>query len=210
MRLIILGTVTIGLVVASAANGFVPARYRSGAIPAVPAMVVGGGQVLLEVAVDFDGRVDAVVPLRTTPPFTAAVTGAVRTWHFSPATETEPVASKVLVAAVFRRPALNGPTLGQQPVEVGAASDAIPFPMTIREPAYPPMASGSAVVLVEAHVDRDGRIADAVTIRSQPPFDDAVRQALRGWTFRPARLRGTPVDAFAYIVFGFAVPVISE
>ena len=57
----------LGIVV-STQEVFSPARYRAGAAPGLPTMVVGGGQVILELAVNRDGRVTAVTPLRTTPP----------------------------------------------------------------------------------------------------------------------------------------------
>jgi TonB family protein len=196
-----------------------PARYRAGAVPAVPAMAVGGGQVILELAVNRDGQVGAISSLRTTPPFTDLVIGAVRRWRFDPA--EEPVASsrpgerelrtavdaKVLVAAVFRPPTLNVPTLGESPRDVAVASDESAFPLTISVPPFPPLAAGGGVVLLEARVNRDGEVAEATVIRSAPPFDEAARTALRAWKFRSGHWRGKPVSTFAYVLFGFPVPV---
>jgi hypothetical protein len=88
------------------------------------------------------------------------------------------VGSKVLVAAVFRPPALNVPTLGQPPREVTAASDEIAFPLTISMPPFPPSPAGSGLVLLEARVDGNGRVAETAVIHSAPPFDAAARAAL--------------------------------
>ena len=185
-------------------------------------MVVGGGQVLLELAVGRDGRVTSVTPLRTTPPFTAVVADAVRDWQFAPATRTAarepdvvagralPVESNVLVAGIFRPPAFNTPALGEAPRDVAPPSPGIVFPLKIAEPPFPPQAFGSGVVLVEARVDRDGTVADATIVRSAPPFDEAALAALRKWRFRPARVEVTAVPAFAYVLFGFPVPVGSS
>jgi hypothetical protein len=52
-----------------------------------------------------------------------------------------------------------------------------------------------------------GTVADATVVRSMPPFDEPARTAALQWSFRPARVRGMPVPAFAYIVFGFPAPV---
>jgi hypothetical protein len=105
---------------------------------------------LLELTVGADGRVTEVKPLRTTPPFTEMLTATVRDWRFRPAEDADssnrvadsrsaapaPVASKVLVAGVFRPPALNMPTLGEAPktcaairrTGVSADPDAPAFP----------------------------------------------------------------------------------
>ena len=202
-----------------AQEAYAPARYRTGTVPGLPAMVVGGGQVILELAVDRDGRVTAITPLRTTPPFTDLVAGAVRDWQFVPAEEPAgparageresqtAVASKVLVAAAFRPPAMNGPTLGEPPRDVALASEESAVPLNMALPPFPPSAAASGVVLLEARVDRSGKVAETMVIRSAPPFDDAARATLKKWSFRPARVRGTPVSTFVYVLFGFPVPV---
>src|SRR5262245_31029955 len=74
------------LAAAVAAQGaFTPARFRSGALPDLPPLALGGGQVFVEASVSNAGRVTGVAPLRTTPPFTNLVVAAVRGWQFAPA-----------------------------------------------------------------------------------------------------------------------------
>ena len=211
-------------VVLSAQEAFSPARYRSGTVPPLPAMALGGGQLFLELAVSGNGGVTKVTPLRTTPPFTDLVVDAVRDWQFRPAEERvepqpggagvpearTPVASTVLVAAVFRPPSLNAPTLGEAARDIATASDETAFPLTTTVPLFPPSALSSGVVLLEGRVDPSGALTDVVTIRSAPPFDDAARAAVRQWSFRPARVRGRAVSTFAYILFGFPVPVVQK
>jgi hypothetical protein len=41
-------------------------------------MVVGGGQVILEVTISPEGQVATIAPSRTTPPFTDLIAAAVR------------------------------------------------------------------------------------------------------------------------------------
>ncbi|MBZ5558028.1 MAG: TonB family protein [Acidobacteriia bacterium] len=194
----------------SAQDAFSPARFRTGRLPDMPALAVGGGQVFVELGVNAGGRVTDVSPLRTTPPFTDLVVGAVREWRFVPAVDeiaSTPAGSKVLVAAVFRAPALNAPTLGEAPKDIASASAETAFPLATTVPAYSPLARGSGVVLLELRVDPDGTVSDVTVIRSAPPFDDAAKAAARLWRFRPARIKGTPVATLAYVVFGFPVPV---
>lgn len=207
--------------VLSAQEAFSPARYRDGMLPALPLTAVGGGEVFLELSVDAAGRVTDVIPLRTTPPFTDLVVAAVRDWRFLPAeghattgpgragtpASRRPVPSRVLVAAVYRPPALRAPTLGEPPRDVATPSEGTAFPVTTSMPPYPPSAYGSGVVLLEVRIGRDGTIADVTVIHSAAPFDDAARAAVRQWSFRPAHLQGMPVATLVYVLFGFPIPV---
>src|SRR5712671_5850910 len=171
-RLVLACLLGVGLLAQASQEAFSPARYQAGTVPAVPVTALGGGQVLVELAVSREGRVTSVLPLRTTPPFTDLVVGAVRGWRFVSAEEDVPasagkpasrmpVPSTVLVAAVFRAPALYGPTLGDAPRDIASASAETPFPLATTVPQFPPLALSSGIVLVEARVDRDGTVADA-------------------------------------------------
>lgn len=196
------------------------ARYRSGPVPMPPSLVVGSGTVLLEVSVSSAGTVAAVRPLRATPPFTALMEDAVRAWRFDPAVAApasafdraapkgQAVASKALVGAVFRPPALTGPTLGTPTLDVGTASDETPFPIASTVPPFPVQAISGGAVLVEMHVDRSGDVTDVAAVASAPPFDAPALAAARQWRFRPAIVGGTPTPALVYIVFGFPAPVV--
>ena len=217
MRASVLVAIACFTVSLSAQEPFSPAQLQAGGVPALPVMAVGGGQVLLELSIGADGRVADVKPLRSTPPFTDLLTETVRAWRFRPAEDTGdsnnragsrgPVASKVLVAGLFRPPTLNAPTIGEPLKEGAAASDEIAFPLTTMLPAFPPQANRSGVVVIEARVDRGGQVAEMKVVRSAPPFDDAARQAVGNWIFRPARMHGAYATTLVYVVLGFAAPV---
>ena len=192
-------------VVPSAQEIASPITYRSGPLPPLAAQAVGGGEVFLEVSVNAEGHVAAVTPLRTTPPFTGLVVDAVRAWTFVPGAE-----GHVLVAAVFRPPAIQGPTLGELPRDVAAGSNRIPFPVSAVLPPFPPMAIATGVVLVEARVDAAGKVTDTIVTRSAPPFDDAARTAVHLWSFRPASAAGRPIASVVYVVLGFPLPVTAS
>ena len=214
----------IGLVIVvlattiSAQPGYTPARYLSGATPALPALVVGGGEAFVEVTVGRTGTVEQVTPLRSTPPFTQALVDTVNSWRFTAATDTatgadgtpegpRPAVSKVLVAALFRAPTLLTPTHGEHPVNVAPASPDVAFPSSTREPPYPPQALSGGVALIEATVDVMGRVAEARIIGAAPPFDQAALAAARQWRFRPARVKGRATPTYVYLIFGFPQPV---
>jgi TonB family protein len=177
------------------------ARFKAGALPEPPAHNVGGGEVLLEVALDAGGRVTAVRTLRDTPPYTEAMRGSAGSWTFEPArnAQGEGIPSGVLVAGSFRPPTSTGPAAGQPPKDVAAPSSSLPFPVAIVPALYPPQARGDAQVLVEMTVAADGT-ASAQVVRGADGFNEAALQAAGQWRFR-----ATPGRAYA--LFGFRQPV---
>jgi hypothetical protein len=138
-------------------------RLRYGTVPSTPGLAYGGGALLLELHVDDTGRVTRVVPIVDTPPFTEYVATVVREWVFDPAVallDGAPTAAegRVLVIAMVRPPALfSSPAAGGPGIRRSDPSPGLPWPMRLTLPAYPPMARGDAVVLVE--IDRHVRVA---------------------------------------------------
>jgi TonB family protein len=198
-----------------------PALFQGGTVPMLPVISadVGGGEVLLEVSVDRAGAITVIKPLRETATFTERMIQAVMTWRFKPAEKeiptaqrkpggplTERVDTKVLVAGVFRRPAVIGLTLGEPVRDVASASTDVPSPTSIVPPVYPPAALSPGVVLVEVQVNAIGSVSDAKIRLSSPGFDSVALSTARQWKFRPAKTGGANAPAVAYIVFGFPVP----
>jgi protein TonB len=202
-----------------AAPAFRPAKYLDGAIPLLPApTVAGGGEVALELDVTSTGAVRAVRTLRSTPPYTDLLSGAVRMWRFTPAevdVENAPAGqprvrrldSTVLVAAIFRAPALIGPTLGETARDAGVGLGSTPMLVSTVPPVFPALARDGGVVLLETAVDLSGRPVQPRVVRSSPPFDEPALMALRQWRFRPARVEGMTVQTLAYVIMGFPQPV---
>jgi hypothetical protein len=105
---------------------------------------VAGGEVVIELTIDRDGAPTRPVVLRTTPPYTQMMLDAVMQWQFTPARALNvqgaqvPVEGQVLVVAVYRPPSLlNGPTLGEPPVQLSPASADVASPSAIVLPVYP-------------------------------------------------------------------------
>jgi TonB family protein len=206
---------------AAAQDGYKPPAYLSGDVPVVTPLAAGGGEVLLEATVASNGRVTAVTPLRTTPPFSNALADAVARWRFRPAEERirvtpgapltpVAVAATVLVGGVFRPPAIQGPTLGTLPKDVARGSAEAPYPFSLITPPFPPLARADGVVLVEVRVEPSGRVSDARICQSARPFDEPALAAARQIAFRSARHNGAPVAALAYIAYGFRQPVLTS
>lgn len=201
-------------------ESFEPARLRSGEAFIQPPMTAGGGEVLLELEVAASGEVTGVTTLRTTPPFGDLLRQAASGWRFEPAREVQedpdaPIAvdSKVLVAGFFRPPTLyNAPARGDVPKDVAPPSAEVPFPTTMFAPLYPPTAylHMSQTVVIELEVGAEGKVASSKVIRKAEGLNAAAEDAAREWRFRAARRNGKAVRSFAYIVFGFREPVVSE
>jgi len=217
MRTVLMLTVAL-VATLSAQAPYAPARYARGAAPVLPALTVGPGQAFLELTIRPNGTVEAIRPLRSTPPFTEALSDAVNGWQFTPALEDvvgpdgkqegpKNVASKVLVAGLFRAPTLLTPTLGEQPADVGAASEDVAYPTVTIEPPYPPQALSPGLVIVEASTDPSGRVLAARVVGSSPAFNQAALDAARKWRFKPARIKGHQMSTYVYLVFGFPQPV---
>jgi TonB family protein len=203
----------------SAQATFRPAQYIAGALPLARVRALGGGEVLLELAVTESGNVADVKALRTTPPFTDQFVAAARSWRFRPAERLTqsadrsrpaawvPAGATVLVAGVVRAPTLNTPTAGELPRDLGSEADDTPFPLSVVVPPFPPRARDDGSVLVQVMVDGGGRVSDAKVLQSSPAFDDVALTTARTWIFRPARVQGESVATYAYLVFAFRQPV---
>jgi len=198
-------------------NPYLPARLVEGPAPAPPGQqIVGGGEVLLDLTVATNGQVASVGRVRVTPPYTDLVAEAVGSWRFSPSEMTtrenrrRRVESHVLVAAVYRPPALyNSGSLGEPPKDVARPLAALPIPHELIAPPYPPNGRGDGTVVLEVEVGPDGSPQAVRVVHSGGGFDSAAIQATQGWSFAPARLDDAAVPAFAYVVMGFREPMVA-
>ena len=194
---------------------FSPPKTQRVEVPSLPGPhVVAGGEVVIELTVDRGGVPRRPIVLRSTPPYTQMVLDAVMQWQFAPARalNTEggevPVEGRVLVVAVYRPPSfLNGPTLGEPPVQLSPASEDVASPSAIVAPVYPVKSLGQGVMLFELLIDAQGRVAESSALASTPGFEEVARDALRQWTFKPALYRGRPAAASTYVLFGFVPPL---
>lgn len=73
-------------------------------------------------------------------------------------------------------------------------------------PVYPPIAKMrrlSGQVTVEFTVGKDGKAHNPRLLAGQPAFRDAAFEAVRQWTFRPAKLDGKPVEQTTQVKMDF-------
>jgi protein TonB len=93
------------------------------------------------------------------------------------------------------------------PVRVGGAITA-PALVSRVEPVYPPFAVRAqvqGVVILEATVDRQGRVEEVEILRSIPLLDDAAVAAVRQWRYSPLLLNGKPERFVLTVTVSFSL-----
>jgi TonB family protein len=78
-----------------------------------------------------------------------------------------------------------------------------PVPLSVVTTRYPPQALFGGEVLLDARVDANGKLGDVRVVSGDPPFVEPVLEAVRTWTFVPARMDGRAVEARIGVVFQF-------
>ena len=99
------------------------------------------------------------------------------------------------------------PPPGDAPLRVGG-NIAPPTKIKDVRPVYPAEALDAriqGVVIVEATIDREGRVSDAKVLRSIPQLDEAALTAVRQWEFAPTLLNGAPVPVIMTVTVNFTV-----
>ncbi len=89
--------------------------------------------------------------------------------------------------------------------EAGAEQASPPEKITSVKPVYPPEAKERRIqgtVMVSAKIDEEGRVIDAIVLKSIPALNHAALEAVRRWTFKPV-----VVDGRAKRIV-FTVPVV--
>lgn len=78
--------------------------------------------------------------------------------------------------------------------------------LEIRQPVYPDLARAaglSATVIMEVHVDSNGRVAEVNVLRGHPLFDDAALASARSRRYQPLLLNGVRTDFIVTITVVF-------
>lgn len=127
-----------------------------------------------------------------------------RTWKAALAASVGLTALALALPTQARAPEAPSPGIvAPPPVEaVGAPSRVLDKPPRVRrytQARYPEIARQAGVegfVVVQATVDRSGRVADAVVVSSDSALlDEAALEAVRQWLFHPAERSGVAVRA---------------
>ena len=114
---------------------------------------------------------------------------------FLPSTITQPA------------PPAAPPPVPRAPVRVGGAFTA-PALLSRVAPEYPPIAVSAkveGVVILEAIVDREGRVEKVKVLRSIALLDEAAKAAVRQWRYSPLLLNGNPERFVVTVTLSFSL-----
>jgi TonB family protein len=94
-----------------------------------------------------------------------------------------------------------------KPIRVGAN---VKVPMKLKDvkPAYPPIAQSArvqGVVIIEAILDANGKVAAGRVLRSIPLLDEAALAAVAQWEFTPTLVDGTPTAVMMTVTVNFTL-----
>ena len=76
------------------------------------------------------------------------------------------------------------------------------------KPVYPQnalTAQARGTVVIQATIGPDGKVKEAVVIRSLPGFDQAALDAVRQWEYAPTMFNGSPIAIILTIVLNFGI-----
>jgi TonB family protein len=76
------------------------------------------------------------------------------------------------------------------------------------KPVYPAEAQDARVqgfVIIEAVIDKDGKVINARVLRSIPILDQAALDAVRQWEFTPTTVNGVPLNVIMTVTVNFTL-----
>lgn len=108
-------------------------------------------------------------------------------------------------AAIAYQPGCPEPT--HQPFPTTKYVEELPEAMTKVPPTYPDDLKGfvGGTVLVQALVCEHGRVMKTTIAKSIPMLDEAAREAVMRWTFKPALSGGQPIPVSVAVPVRFEV-----
>ena len=201
--------------------------------PLVPLLVVGalalvmlmaGAAAAILIVMRNSGAFSPVPPIGDTPPVSKAAPPDVPpepeaappapdTARERPATRRQadrapdtPVASARPDRAATRRDAADDVPV-ERAVRVGGQ---IRPPLKIRNvpPVYPQIAQSArvqGVVIIEATIDRSGKVTQTRVLRSVPLLDQAALDAVRKWEYEPTLVNGVAVPVIVTVTVRFTL-----
>jgi len=146
------------------------------------------GVVILEAKTDEYGRVMDAMILRSIPELDQAAIEAVRQWVYEPLLiDGKPTKGLFTVTVRFQ---LNEKDIEKFAEGAVKVKDQINPPKLVKsvDPVYPEIARQAkieGVVIVQARTDAQGRVKDAMVLRSVPLLDQAAIDAVRQWVYEP-------------------------
>ena len=164
------------------------------------------GVVILEAKIDESGRVMDAMILRSVPGLDQAAIDALRQWVYEPMViGGKPAKALFTVTVKFQLDEKDIEKFAEGAVKV---KDQINPPKLVKlvSPVYPEIARQAkieGVVIVQARTDAQGRVKDAMVLRSVPLLDQAAIEAVRQWVYEPLLIDGQAREAVFTVTVRF-------
>ncbi len=198
-----------------------PIRIQKAAYPAEARKKRLQGEVIVKFAVSATGDVESVEVISGDPILAKAAVAAAKNWKFKPFIKNgKPTAvfAKFPFDFAFAEnirdekvPAVEGETaasaIGEAPKRVRVSSG-VSMGMLVHKvgPIYPAKARQARIqgtVLLQAEINKEGRIANLRLISGPPELAPAAIGAVQQWRYRPYLLMGEPVEVETQIQVNF-------
>lgn len=194
---------------------FVPAHLVAAWPIEYPIRSVAAGVVVLEIAIDDNGKVVDAIARRDIPSLTAAALLSVKHWEYKAALrDGEPVWSRATVAVMFGPPITPGP-IELPPLASDFRAQRHRYPpeppdlVSVFSPAYPTAYIGiDQGVVFSVTVGVDGTIESSEAVHGVKGLTGSLVEALKRWQFQAAKYDGKPIVASLAIGFVYRVPVV--
>ena len=182
-----------------------------------PIRSVAAGVVVLELAIDDNGRVIDAIARHDIPSLTSAAVLGVKKWEYKAAMKDgEPVWSRATVAVMFN------PPIATSPVELSPLTSDFEAPRHKYPPEPPDVASAfpaiypfaytgiDLFVALSVNVAPDGSVESLKLIHGLKPITETTEDAIKKWRFLPARYNGKAIDAPIAVAFVYRIPVVNN
>ncbi len=170
--------------------------------PIFPPNTVSGGTIVAELHFTA-GKVDKMSILAGEEPFVSSSRSALEQWQLHP----EKNGSEIVVI-YFRQPNLYYFANDEADISCAKPKAALPYPLHIVGPAYPPQSLGQGGVVLKAGISAKGRVSAVQVMKSQGALTDVSTDAVRKWVFAPARDEqgiAEPSSVYAVLVYRFLI-----
>lgn len=185
-------------------------------LPEYPPLLLAArvsGVVVVDLILDEHGNVKDAHVFGQHSRFDDAVLDAVKQWRFSLSLLngvpfTPMVRRTFTFTADTQKVTVTDPSVVTSPYRVGGS---IGQPRQIKrvEPIYPPeavLARTSGMVILEAVIDKNGKVKDLTVLRHvTPAFDRAAMAAVQQWEYEPVLLNGVPVEVIFTVTVNFSI-----
>lgn len=197
---------------------FTPPELATAADINYPISSAVSGVVAVAVTLDGAGTIKGTYVLRDIPSLTSPVLLSIQNWTFKPAMQDGKGIDSTIVVNIaynpgdYRLGGAESPVLGQEMKTLSPdANGYLPAKTNVAAWAeYPLNSVAQGAVVMDARVNRRGRVTHVTAVWNMPPLEKASANAAKKWTFEPAALDGRPIGANTVIGYVFRPPNIAS